>query len=69
MTENTFIISLAAVAATAILSTVGYMINEQNLLSKNISEAVAKGMDPMTVRCAYAHPQDAVCVSYIASKR
>lgn len=68
MTENTFIISLAVVAATAILSTTGYMINEQNLLSKNISEAVAKGMDPMTVRCAYTYPQDAMCASYIASK-
>lgn len=68
MNENTFIISFATVAATAILSTAGYMINEQNLMSKNISEAVAKGMDPMTVRCAYAYPRDAVCTSYIASK-
>lgn len=68
MNENTFIISFATVAATAILSTAGYMINEQNLMSKNISEAVAKGMDPMTVHCAYTYPQDAVCASYIASK-
>ena len=44
-----------------------YLINDRNLMSKNISEAVAKGMDPLAVRCAYNN--DTMCMIYAASNK
>lgn len=64
----------ASVCATLILVSIVfsigyYNINDRALMSKNISEAVAKGMDPLSVRCSYTHSTDTVCVAYAASKK
>ena len=33
-------------------------------MAKNVTDAIEKGIDPLSVRCAYASEIDAVCVAY-----
>lgn len=61
--------SSAVIALALIISTSLYHINDRSLMAKNISEAVAKGMDPLAVRCAYANSSDTMCVAYAASQK
>jgi hypothetical protein len=44
-----------------------YNINDRMLMSKNIDNAIAKGVDPLSVRCAFADGRDMICVAYGAS--
>lgn len=62
-------VSAAAVVLSIIISFALYSINDRTLMSKNISEAVAKGMDPLAVRCSYTHSGDTTCVAYAASQK
>lgn len=65
----TIILCVAAVLISIIVSVGYYNINDRALMSKNISEAVVKGMDPLSVRCSYTHSTDTVCVAYASSKK
>lgn len=65
----TFIVCAMIVVVSIIVSVGYYNINDRALMSKNISEAVTKGMDPLSVRCSYTHSTDTVCVAYAASKK
>lgn len=66
--ENmTFIISAALVVLAIISSVAWYNVSDRSLMSKNISEAVTKGMDPLSVRCSYANSSDTICIAYAAS--
>lgn len=58
------IIATTIVLVSAILSLAIYHYNERVLMSKNIEAAMAKGIDPLAVRCSYASHVDAVCVAY-----
>lgn len=49
---------------SGILSLNYYHIEDRKLMSKNIEDAIEKGIDPLSVRCAYASEIDAVCVAY-----
>lgn len=60
---------IAFVTVTLIVSVAWYNITDRTLMSKNISEAVTKGMDPLSVRCSYANSGDTICVAYAASNR
>lgn len=65
----TFIVSAAVVVISAIVSVAYYNINDRILMSKNIDAAIAKGMDPTSVRCSFASSMDTVCVAYAASSK
>ena len=39
-------------------------VSEKMIMSKNIDNAIDKGIDPITVRCAYAPATDNVCLAY-----
>lgn len=65
----TFIVCVMIVIVSIVVSIGYYNINDRALMSKNISEAVAKGMDPLSVRCSYSTSYDNVCVAYAASKK
>jgi hypothetical protein len=51
-----------------ILSCIGtyqyYHIQDRQLMANNVTDAIEKGIDPLSVRCAYASEIDAVCVAY-----
>ena len=63
----TFIVSVALVAITAIVSIAYYNIQDRKLMAQNIETAINKGVDPLSVRCSYASGSDTVCVAYAAS--
>ena len=64
---KTFIISGTIIVVSAILSIGIYNINDRTLMSKNIDSAIAKGMDPISVRCSFVTNTDTICVAYAAS--
>jgi hypothetical protein len=39
-------------------------IMQKNIMANNIDNAINKGIDPITVRCAYAPATDNVCLAY-----
>lgn len=68
--ETITLVICATLILVSIVVSIGYYnINDRALMSRNISEAVAKGMDPLSVRCSYTHSTDTVCVAYAASKK
>jgi hypothetical protein len=38
-------------------------------MSKNINEAMNKGIDPLSVRCTYAADTDNICLAYALRSR
>ena len=41
-----------------------YKMKDRELMSKNIEEAISKGIDPLTVRCSYSASDDNVCIAF-----
>jgi|TARA_R110000796_G_scaffold169033_1_gene285936 hypothetical protein len=73
MNQSSVLYIVTVVCFTIILlSVVGaynyYVTQDRILMSKNIDDAISKGIDPLSVRCAYASEIDAVCVSYAYSR-
>lgn len=64
----TFVVCAAVVLISLIVSVAYYNINDRILMSKNIDVAIAKGMDPLSVRCSYANNGDTTCVAYAAAQ-
>ena len=53
---------------TAVVAVTLYMINDRNLMSKNIEQAISKCVDPLSVKCAYTTTPDAICITYAMKK-
>ena len=66
---KTLVIALAIVVVSAIIGTTYYNVNDRILMSKNIDSAIAKGLDPISVRCSFVTNTDTVCVAYAASSK
>lgn len=66
---KTFIIAITVVIISAILGGTYYNVNDRILMSKNIDSAIAKGMDPLSVRCSFVTNTDTICVAYAASNK
>ena len=64
-----FLICATISLVVGIVAVASYSINESILMSKNIESAVAKGIDPLSVRCSYTRPQDSICVAYAATPK
>ena len=67
--DSIFVICISALLLTTILSFAYFQVNDRNLMSKNIAEAITAGVNPLSVRCSYAKSDDAVCVAYSFSGR
>ena len=62
---------IVAVGLTVIAMVVGvsiYNVNDRSLMAKNIDSAIAKGLDPISVRCSYVTNTDTICVAYAAAQ-
>jgi hypothetical protein len=46
-----------------------YSINDRNNMAKNIEAAIAKGVDPVSVKCAYETNINAICITYAATTK
>jgi hypothetical protein len=66
---NVFFGGIAALIFVVILAFWNYKINENALMSKNINEAMTKGIDPLSVRCTYAADTDNICLAYALRNR
>jgi hypothetical protein len=66
---KTFVIAVAVVAVAAIVGITIFNVNDRILMSKNIDSAIAKGMDPISVRCSFVTNTDTICVAYAASTK
>lgn len=62
-----FIIGAVLVVMTAIVCSTYYHIKKDEALKSSVESAIVKGIDPMSVRCAYG-ATDTVCVAYAARK-
>jgi hypothetical protein len=66
---KTLVIALAIIFVSVVIGVTYYNVNDRILMSKNIDSAIAKGLDPISVRCSFVTNTDTVCVAYAASSK
>lgn len=64
---KTIVIAIATVGVSVIIGSTYYNVNDRILMSKNIDSAIAKGLDPISVRCSFVTNSDTICVAYAAA--
>lgn len=60
----TVVICIAIVACSVVASFAIYNINDRNNMAKNIDAAISKGVDPISVKCAYEVSPTSTCIAY-----
>ena len=60
------IVGATMVIITALACATFYNYTQTQAIKSNIESAIVKGIDPVAVKCAYAH-SDNVCVAYAIS--
>ncbi len=63
----TICISVVIVLTTAIIGAIVYNTNDRNNMARNIEAAIAKGVDPLSVKCAYETGTNTTCITYAAT--
>ena len=63
------IVSITLVLFSIIAAICIYSLNDRKLMAANIENAIAKGIDPLTVRCSYAKSDDIVCITHAANRK
>ena len=64
---KTLVIAMATVIISVVIGATYYNVNDRILMSKNIDSAIAKGLDPISVRCSFVTNTDTICVAYAAA--
>jgi hypothetical protein len=59
-----FYISITICFVSVVIGYSVYSINDRTLMSKNIENAITKGVDPLSVRCSYQTTTDSICIAY-----
>jgi hypothetical protein len=65
----TIAISAVILLFTAIIGGIVYNVNDRNNMAKNIEAAIAKGVDPLSVKCAYETGSNTICITYAATTK
>lgn len=65
----TVMVALTIVSCTAIVGTIVYNLNDRNNMAKNIEAAIAKGVDPLSVKCAYETNPNSICMAHALSNK
>ena len=65
----TVIVCITLAVCSCIAAFTIYNINDRNNMAKNIESAIQKGIDPITVKCAYETAPNAVCIAYSMGKK
>ncbi len=63
----TVCVSVVIVLTTAIIGGIVYNTKDRNNMAKNIEAAIAKGVDPLSVKCAYETGTNTTCITYAAT--
>jgi hypothetical protein len=66
---KTLVIGVTTVIVSVIIGATYYNVNDRILMSRNIDSAIAKGLDPISVRCSFVTNTDTICVAYAASSK
>ena len=67
--SNITTISITVVLLSIVTAICIYGLNDRKLMAANIENAIAKGIDPLTVRCSYAKSDDIVCIALAANRK
>jgi hypothetical protein len=71
--ENTVIVSFIVGISTIIVAVVAavamYNIEDRNNMSKNMEQAISKGVDPLSVKCAYETNTSQTCTILALGKK
>lgn len=67
MREVAVVVSIAVVMVSSIVSVAWYYIHKDASMKTNIESAIAKGIDPVAVRCAYMAQSDIMCAVYAST--
>jgi len=65
--DSTFIVCLTLILLASIGGLGYYFVTDRTLMAGNIDAAIAKGIDPLSVRCSYVKSDDIICVAFAAS--
>ena len=66
--SNDLIVVAITIVLLSIVAAVGfYALNDRKLMAANIESAIAKGIDPLSVRCTYARDYDTICIAHAAA--
>ena len=66
--SNDLIVVAITIVLLSIVAAVGfYELNDRKLMAANIENAIAKGIDPLTVRCSYVRDYDTICIAHAAA--
>lgn len=65
----TVIVCITLAVCSCIAAFTIYNINDRNNMAKNIDSAIQKGIDPISVKCAYETSTNAVCIAYSMGKK
>lgn len=63
----TFFVCMTIVAVAAIAAVSIYSMNDRANMAKNIEAAISKGIDPLSVKCAYDTSTSYTCMAYSLS--
>jgi len=64
----TICVSVIIVVCTTIIGAIIYSMNDRNNMAKNIEAAIVKGVDPLSVKCAYETSTNPTCITYAMKK-
>lgn len=64
-----YTVGLSWVSVTAITNYEGIQKSEIEAKKTNLEQAIKQGLDPVSVRCAYAQGTDQICVAYAAGRK
>jgi len=67
--SNITTVSITLVLLSIVTAICIYGLNDRKLMAANIENAIAKGIDPLTVRCSYAKSDDIVCIAHAANRK
>jgi hypothetical protein len=65
----TAFVCITLVICTTVIGGYMYNMNDRNNMAKNIDNAIAKGVDPISVKCAYITTSDSICIAYAMGKK
>jgi hypothetical protein len=65
----TFLVCVTIIALAGIAGGVIYNTNDRNNMAKNIEAAINKGIDPLSVKCAYDTSSTTTCMVYSANAK
>lgn len=65
--NNIHVIRYATLILSVLIFTISWSLHQwhkQSLMSEDVQMAIEKGIDPLTIRCAYADYKDSICLVY-----